>query len=61
MAAVSEKMVWRYDNGQNGDSKEEEETPGKDNGSGQDGAVDSNAMEVDEIDFSDRKQKSSPK
>ena len=37
MAAVSAKMVWRYDDGQNGDSKEEEETPGKDKGSGQDG------------------------
>ena len=44
VAAVSAKMVWRYDNGQNGDPEEEEETPGKDKGSGQDGAVDSKAM-----------------
>ena len=51
VAAVLAKMVWRYDDGQNGDSKEEEETPGKDQGSGQDGAVDSKAMEVDEIYF----------
>ena len=61
VSAVSAKMVWRYDEGQNGDSKEEEETPGKDKGSGQDGAVDSKAMEVDEIDFGDSKQKSRPK
>ena len=52
-----EKMVWRYDDRQNGDLKEEEETPGKDKGSGQYGAVDSKAMEVDEIDFGDSKQK----
>ena len=52
----------RGDNGgQNGDSKEEEETLGKDKGSGQDGAVDSKDMEVDEIDFGDSKQKSIPK
>ena len=61
MAAASAKMVWRYDDGQNGDWKEEEETPGKDKGSGQDGAVNSKAMEVDEIDFGDSKQKSRPK
>ena len=59
--AASAKMVWRYDNGQNGDLKEEEETPGKDKGTRQDGAVYSNAMEVDEIDFGDSKQKSRPK
>ena len=41
--------------------KEEDETPGKDKGSGQDGAVDSNAMEVNKIDFGDSKQKSRPK
>ena len=34
VAAALAKMEWRYDNGQNGDSKEEEETPGKDKGSG---------------------------
>ena len=51
VAVALANMVWRYDDGQNGDSKEEEETPGKDKGSGQDGAVDSKAMEVDEIDF----------
>ena len=51
MAAASARMVWRYDGGQNGDSKEEEETPVKDKESGKDGAVDSKAMEVDEIDF----------
>ena len=61
VAAASEKMVWRYDNGHNGESKEEEETLGKDKGSGQDRAVDSKAMEVDEIDFGDSKQKSRPK
>ena len=61
VAAVSAKMVWRYDDGQNGDSKEEEKTPGKDKGSGQDGAVDSKAMEVDEIYFGDSKQNSRPK
>ena len=55
MAAALAKMVWRYNDGQNGDSKEEEETLGKDKGSGQDGAVDRNAMEVDEIDFGDSK------
>ena len=44
VSEVSAKMVWRYDDGQNGDSKEEEETPGKDKGSGQDGAVDRKAM-----------------
>ena len=46
---------------QNGGSKEEEETPGKDKRSGQDGEVDSKAMEVDEIDIGDSKQKSTPK
>ena len=61
VATALEKMVWMYDNGQNGDSKEEEETPGKDKENGQDGAVDSNAMEVDKIDFGDSKQKSRPK
>ena len=61
MAAALEKMVWRYDDGHNGDSKEEEETPRKDKGSGQDGAVDSKAMEVNKIDFGDSKQKSRPK
>ena len=61
MAVASEKMVWKYDDGQNGDLKEEEETTGKDKGSGQDGAVDSKAMEVDEIYFGDSKQKSRPK
>ena len=61
VAAASAKMVWRYGNGHNSDSKEEEETPGKDKGIGQDGAVDSKAMEVDEIDFVDSKQKSRPK
>ena len=59
--AVLAKMVWRYDEGQNGESKEEEETPGKYKGRGQDGAVDSKAMEVDEIDFGDSKKKSRPK
>ena len=49
------------DNGQNGESKEEEETPGKDKGSGQDGAVDSKAMEVDKIDFGDSRKNSRPK
>ena len=49
------------DDGQNGDSKEEEEIPGKDTGKGQDGAVDSKAMEVDEIYFGDSKQNSRPK
>ena len=49
------------DDGQNGYSKEEEETPGKDKGSGQAGAVDSKAMEVNKIDFGDSKQKSRPK
>ena len=49
------------DDGQNGYSKEEEEIPGKDTGKGQDGAVDSKAMEVDEIDFGDSKQNSRPK
>ena len=44
MSAASAKMVWRYDDGQNGESKEKEETLGKDKGSGQDGAVDSKAM-----------------
>ena len=61
VAVVSAKMVWRYDDGQNGESKEKEETLGKDKGSGQDGAVDRNAMEVDEIDFGDSKKKSRPK
>ena len=61
VSEVSAKMAWRYDDGQNGDSKEEEETPGKDKGSGQDGAVDSKAMEVDKIYFGDIKQKSIPK
>ena len=51
VVAASAKMVWRYDNRQNSDLKEEEETPGKDKGRGQDGAADSMAMEVDEIDF----------
>ena len=46
---------------QNGDLKEEEETPGKDNRSGQYGAVDSKAMEVDKIDFGDSRQNSTPK
>ena len=41
--------------------KEEEETQGKDKGSGQDGAVDIKAVEVEEIDFGDNKQKSRPK
>ena len=54
-------MVWRYDDEKNGDSNEEEETPGKDKVSGQDKAVDSKAMEVNEIDFGDSKQKSRPK
>ena len=58
MVAALAKMVWRYDDRQNGDLKEEEDTPGKDKGIGQDGAVDSKAMEVDEIDFGDSKQKS---
>ena len=49
------------DYGQKGDLKEEEETPGKDKRSGKDGAVDSKATEVDEIDFGDSKQKSRPK
>ena len=44
VSAVSVKMVWSHNDGQNGDLKEEEETPGKDKGSGQDGAVDSKAM-----------------
>ena len=61
MVAASAKMVWRYDDGQNGDSKDEEETPGKDKGSRQDGSVDSKAMEVDEIYFGNSKQKSIPK
>ena len=34
VAAASAKMVWRYNGGQNVDLKEEEETPGKDTGSG---------------------------
>ena len=55
------KMMWRYDDGHNGDSEEWEETPGKDKGSGQDGVVDSKANEVDEIDFGDSKQKLRPK
>ena len=49
------------EDGQNGDSKEEEETPGKDKGSRQDGAVDSKDMEVDKIYFGDSKQNSRPK
>ena len=61
VAAALMKMVWRYNDRQNGDSKEEEETPGKDKGSGKDGAVDSKAMEVDKIDFGDSKQESRPK
>ena len=61
MPAVSEKMVCSYDDGHDGDSKEKEETPGKDKGSSQDGAVDSKAMEYDEINFGESKQKSRPK
>ena len=61
VAAASAKMMWRYDDGQNSDSKDEEETPGKDKGSGQDGAVGSKSMEVEKIDFGDSKQKSRPK
>ena len=61
VGAASAKMVWRYDDEHNDDSKEEEETLGKDKGSGQDGAVDSKAMEVEKIDFGDSKQNSRPK
>ena len=61
VSAVSSEMVWRYGDGRNGDLKEEGESPGKDKGSGQDGAVDSKAIEVDEIYLGDYKQKSRPK
>ena len=61
VSAASAKMVWRYDDGHNDESKEEEETPGKDKGSRQYGAVDSKSMEVNKIYVGDSKQKSIPK